>query len=82
VSAREGHVAVVTGGGCGMGRAIALALAAEGVTVVICARSAADLAETVAQAPRPGSIVARRCDVSRPLPRPWPAHADGAMNAE
>jgi 3-oxoacyl-[acyl-carrier protein] reductase len=66
VSEREGRVAVVTGGGRGMGRAIALALAAEGVTVVVCARSAADLTETVAQASRPGSILARRCDVSRP----------------
>ena len=43
-----GQVAVVTGGGWGIGRAIALALAKAGAGVAVVARSADQLAETVA----------------------------------
>lgn len=44
----QDQVAVVTGGGKGIGRSIALGLAAEGATVVVTSRTQADLAETVA----------------------------------
>ncbi len=44
----EGLIAVVTGGGRGIGRAIALRLAREGATVVVSARTRAELAAVVA----------------------------------
>ncbi|OGO20856.1 MAG: hypothetical protein A2Z14_11335 [Chloroflexi bacterium RBG_16_48_8] len=43
----KGHVAIVTGGGTGIGRALALALAKEGAKVVICGRREAPLRDVV-----------------------------------
>jgi NAD(P)-dependent dehydrogenase (short-subunit alcohol dehydrogenase family) len=43
----EQQVAIVTGGGSGIGRGIAGALAAEGVRVVVCGRRAASLDDTL-----------------------------------
>ena len=46
----EGQVAVITGGGRGIGQAIAVALAGEGATVVVSSRNKAELDWTVAEA--------------------------------
>ena len=45
----RGHVAIVTGGGGGFGRAIAARFAAEGAAVTVTSRTRAQLDETVAQ---------------------------------
>jgi NAD(P)-dependent dehydrogenase (short-subunit alcohol dehydrogenase family) len=48
----SGKVVVITGGSRGIGRAIALACAREGMPIALCARSRSDLEETHAQIAR------------------------------
>jgi NAD(P)-dependent dehydrogenase (short-subunit alcohol dehydrogenase family) len=60
---QDGRIAVVTGGGRGLGRAIALGLAGRGAKVAVVARSEGELAETVALAGA-GRAVAYPCDVA------------------
>jgi NADP-dependent 3-hydroxy acid dehydrogenase YdfG len=57
-------VALVTGGGSGVGRAVACRLADEGCRVVVVGRRQARLQETEEQYAGPGSIVAKAADVS------------------
>ena len=60
-----GQVAIVTGGGRGLGRVYAEALAGAGVTVAVVARSADQLAETVALVEEAGGrAIAQRADVT------------------
>ena len=58
----DGQVAIVSGGGSGLGRASALELAACGATVVICGRRREPLDETVSLAGG-GRVEAVECDI-------------------
>jgi citronellol/citronellal dehydrogenase len=58
----DGQVALVSGGGSGLGRATALELAALGAQVVVCGRRQEPLEETAALADG-GRIEARPCDI-------------------
>lgn len=62
-----GRTAIVTGGGRGIGRAIAEGMAGRGASVVICGRSTSVLDEAVAAAADAGlAVSAHPCDVSAP----------------
>ena len=58
----DGPVAIVSGGGSGLGRASALELAALGARVVVCGRRAEPLGETAARG-EGGRVEARQCDI-------------------
>jgi NAD(P)-dependent dehydrogenase (short-subunit alcohol dehydrogenase family) len=63
----SGHVAIVTGGGRGIGRLVAEALARAGAAVAVTARSGDQLAETVASITgEGGTAIALPGDVSDP----------------
>lgn len=64
--ALEGHVAIVTGGGGGIGRGVADQLLRAGATVAICGRSQSQLAEAADALAGFGSLVVRACDVTDP----------------
>ncbi|MGA9315604.1 MAG: SDR family oxidoreductase [Solirubrobacteraceae bacterium] len=58
----EDQIAIVSGGGSGLGRETALELARCGARVVVCGRREEPLLETVALCPR-GLVEARVCDI-------------------
>jgi citronellol/citronellal dehydrogenase len=58
----DGQVAIVTGGGSGIGRATALELASLGAQVVVCGRREEPLAETASLDPY-GRIHGEPCDI-------------------
>src|SRR5688500_4477861 len=60
MKALEGQVAIVTGGGTGIGRSTALMLAAEGARVVIAGRRKPPLDEVVAEVEKAGGVGAAR----------------------
>lgn len=63
--AEQGRIAIVTGGGSGIGRAAALALAGDGWTVLLVGRRRQALESAVADgAGLPGRLVARPADVT------------------
>lgn len=60
----DGQVAIVTGGGQGVGRGVALAVATEGATVAVLGRTRAKCESVVAEiADRGGRAAALECDV-------------------
>jgi NAD(P)-dependent dehydrogenase (short-subunit alcohol dehydrogenase family) len=77
----RGRVALVTGGGRGIGRAIALALAAEGTRVAVTARTAAELEEVVAAVRgKGGEAAALTVDVAdRDAVRALPGRVEQAL---
>jgi NAD(P)-dependent dehydrogenase (short-subunit alcohol dehydrogenase family) len=62
--AQEGRIAIVTGGGSGVGRAVSHALCAGGWTVVVAGRRLDPRAETNATASHPDRVETHAADVS------------------
>ncbi len=66
---RESRVAIVTGGGTGLGRATAEVLAEAGARCLVVGRRSKPLHETSASVPRPATILPLQADVDSPADR-------------
>jgi 3-oxoacyl-[acyl-carrier protein] reductase len=65
MNALDGKTAIITGGGTGIGRSVAVALAREGANVVVCGRRIEPLEETVeAIGEAGGAALAVQADIS------------------
>jgi NAD(P)-dependent dehydrogenase (short-subunit alcohol dehydrogenase family) len=65
----KGRIAIVTGAGSGIGRAVSLALNADGYAVVLAGRRAEELERTAEQSTRPDArMLVVPTDVSKPEP--------------
>jgi NAD(P)-dependent dehydrogenase (short-subunit alcohol dehydrogenase family) len=62
----DGRVAIVTGAASGIGRAIALRMAAEGAVVIAADRNAERLDELKGEDTMPGQVVRVTCDLATP----------------
>jgi NAD(P)-dependent dehydrogenase (short-subunit alcohol dehydrogenase family) len=63
----SGRIALVTGAGSGIGRAVALALSGEGAAVVLAGRRREALEETAAKAAASGKFLVVPTDVAKPV---------------
>ena len=73
-------VAIVTGAGSGIGKAVALALLRDGYTVVLAGRRREPLEQALAECRRDCGACASPCRPTSRIPRPWrrsSPHAQG-----
>ncbi len=63
---RQRKIAIVTGAGSGIGRAVSLALEGDGYSVVLAGRRAEELEKTASRATRSDSMIIAPTDVAKP----------------